>query len=229
MSRRADLDTFYRLLDELRQRCGGHRLLRDCQGKSGWPERGVYFFFEDGEFREDGITSRVVRVGTHAVSVGSKTTLWTRLRGHRGGRDGGGNHRGSIFRLRIGEALMQKVQFPDCIRESWGRGGTAPKQTRLDEAPLELAVSEYICTMPFLWLSLTDEASPKSKRAYLERNSIALLSNFGKSPIDSPSNAWLGGLSPEPTITASGLWNTNHVTASHEPAFLRFFAESIRA
>ena len=79
MSRQSDLDEFYRLLGELRSRLGGCRMLRDCTGKNGWPERGIYFFFEDGEFREDGVTPRVVRVGTHAVSEGSKTTLWTRL------------------------------------------------------------------------------------------------------------------------------------------------------
>ena len=74
------------------------------------PRRGVYFFFEPGELREDGRTPRVVRVGTHAVSAGSRTTLWTRLRDHRGhviGRHvGGGNHRASIFRRHVGSALL---------------------------------------------------------------------------------------------------------------------------
>src|ERR1700751_3970240 len=118
MSRRDDLDELYRLLHELRQRVGGYRVLRDCHGRSGWPKLGVYFFFEDEEFREDGVTPRVVRVGTQAVSKNSKTKLWTRLRSHRGNRTGGGNHRGSIFRLRVGEALLEKTHIADRIRES---------------------------------------------------------------------------------------------------------------
>lgn len=75
MSRREDLNEFYRILDELQQRVGGCRRLQECAGKSGWPERGVYFFFEDGEFREDQKTLRVVRVGTHAITATSRTTL----------------------------------------------------------------------------------------------------------------------------------------------------------
>src|SRR5688572_17482459 len=104
--RRADLDRLYRLLSELDDRVGGSRLLRDSVARSGWPARGVYFFFEPGEVREDGRIPRVVRVGTHAVSTGSKTTLWARLASHRGRTAGGGNHRASVFRRHIGSALL---------------------------------------------------------------------------------------------------------------------------
>ena len=127
MSRQRDIDRFYALLHDLSRRVGGCRLLRDCSGNSGWPQRGVYFFFENGEFREDGITPRGVRVGTHAVSTNSKAKLWNRLRTHRGNRNGGGNHRGSIFRLRVGEALLKDADYAEHIRESWGDGGSAPK------------------------------------------------------------------------------------------------------
>jgi hypothetical protein len=112
MNRTEDLNEFYGILGELLVRVGGCRRLSDCTGKSGWPERGVYFFFEDGEFREDQTTLRVVRVGTHAITATSKTTLWNRLHTHRGHSDLGGNHRGSIFRKRIGEALW-KEDAPD--------------------------------------------------------------------------------------------------------------------
>ena len=81
--RRRDLDRLYGLLAELRERLGGYKYLRDCNGRMSWPKRGVYFIFEDGELREDGHTPRVVRVGTHAVSAGSRTTLWNRLSQHR--------------------------------------------------------------------------------------------------------------------------------------------------
>lgn len=229
MSRQCDLDLFYRILGDLKQKLGGCRILRGCTGKSGWPPRGVYFFFESGELRADEVTPRVVRAGTHAVSSGSRTILWNRLRTHRGHGDGSGNHRGSIFRLRVGQALLTTKQYPMEIVQSWGRGGTAAKYVRLAETSLEKDVSNYVGQMPFLWLELDDEPSPNSKRAYLERNSIALLSNFGKPPIDAPSDVWLGRRSPEPTICESGLWNTNHVGEAYDPAFLDFFAEVVRS
>lgn len=77
-----DVDKFYAFLHELGARIGGQRKLRECTSASGWPSQGVYFFFEDGETRLDG-SPRVVRVGTHALTTKSTTTLWNRLSTHR--------------------------------------------------------------------------------------------------------------------------------------------------
>jgi hypothetical protein len=139
------MNEFYEILGELRERVGGCRRLCECKGKSGWPERGVYFFLEDGEFREDQKTLRVVRVGTHAITATSKTTLWNRLHTHRGHSDLGGNHRGSIFRKRIGEALLESEAasqpHPDlgcseqCFRSRpRGRGSAGTGSERLRRA-----------------------------------------------------------------------------------------------
>ena len=38
--------------------------------------------------------------------------------------------------------------------------------------------------MSFLWLPIGDEPGPNSRRGYMERNAIALLSNYGKDPLD---------------------------------------------
>lgn len=228
MSRKRDLDAFYRTIAELKRKLGDCRRLRECSGRDSWPQRGVYFFFEPNEFRANGTMPRVVRVGTHAISAGSCTTLWQRLITHRGHEDGRGNHRGSIFRLRIGQALISAKRYPAAKAKSWGSGGTAPKEIRLAEIPLEKRVSEYIGHMPFLWLEIDDEPSSNSKRAYLERNSIALLSNFGRVAIDPPSRNWLGAASPERAIRESGLWNTKHVDDEYDPAVLDFFSKSVR-
>ena len=64
MSRLSDLVIFYEMLEALEQRCGGKRLLRDCDGRQNWPQRGVYFFFEKGERRTQ------TRGGARAVRVG---------------------------------------------------------------------------------------------------------------------------------------------------------------
>ena len=88
------------------------------------------------------------------------------------------------------------------------------------ELPVEQEVSQIIGKMPILWLLIDDEAGPKSKRAYIERHSIALLSNYNRSQYDSPSADWLGGwLAPE-RVKKSGLWNQRHVEANYDPAFL---------
>ncbi len=68
-----DLKRFYAALDALARKTNGARLLSACDGRMGWPERGVYFFQERGENRTDtGSGPRVVRVGTHALKDGSK-------------------------------------------------------------------------------------------------------------------------------------------------------------
>jgi hypothetical protein len=105
-----DLLRFYRFLGALEERLGGTRALAQCTGKMSWPRRGVYFFTEEGEGRSDtGGGPRIVRVGTHALKAGAQTTLWNRLSQHRGVvRSGGGNHRGSIFRLIVGTALIER-------------------------------------------------------------------------------------------------------------------------
>ena len=93
-----------------RERVGGARTLGACSGRLGLPRRGVYFFMEDGEVRSDsGTGPRIVRVGTHALTEGSGTKLWSRLSQHRGPtKSGGGNHRGSIFRLIVGTSVMAR-------------------------------------------------------------------------------------------------------------------------
>lgn len=219
-----DLDRFYAILDTLLARLGGYRYLRGATARSGWPERGVYFFFEDGELREDGRSLRVVRVGTHAVSAGSRTTLWNRLAQHKGvaggSLPGGGNHRGSIFRRHVGTALLNGGTYPAAIGQTWGRGSSAPRQVIAAEYPLERDVSAHLGGLPFLWLAVPDPASATSDRRILETNAIALLSNYGRSPIDPPSATWLGHRASDPAIRGSGLWNVNHVTEGYDPAFL---------
>jgi hypothetical protein len=74
--------------------------------------------------------------------------------------------------------------------------------------------------MPFLWLAIEDEAGPESLRGYIERNSIALLSNYGKPILDPPSSQWLGGQCDRELVRKSGLWNSRHVDEGYEPAFL---------
>ena len=226
MNRQHHLSEFYSLLDRLASRCGGHRSLSQCSGDMVWPLRGVYFFFEPGEFRShSGQGLRVVRVGTHAVSHGSRTKLWHRLVQHRGTEAGGGNHRGSGFRKLVGEALS--ARSPDLAMPSWGQGQSGTPLIRQAELPLEQAVSSHIGAMPFVWIAICDEASKQSQSAFIERNAIALLSNAGSpdaNALDRASPGWLGARSGHADVLRSGLWNSRDVTAAYDPAFLEQFA-----
>lgn len=214
---RDELERFYGLLARLEEQPGQGRRLADHTGRSTWPARGVYFFREPGESRtaRHGVL-RIVRVGTHAVSANSKSTLWGRLRTHRGGRTGGGNHRSSIFRLHVGAAMLARdgAELP-----TWGIGSSALKPVRVGEASHEQRVSAYIGAMSVLWVEVPDEPGPASARAHVERNAIALLSN-GFNPADRPSGDWLGLRSPHEEIRRSGLWNLNHVERRHDSGFL---------
>ncbi len=123
-SRLQDVQRFYRILDELETRVGGKRTLAEAHGRMKWPTRGVYFFFEPGEQRTTSVNGpRVVRVGTHGLKAGSKSTLWKRLRQHRGTLSGkyagGGNHRGSVFRLHVGTALINRDDWDVDIAAQW--------------------------------------------------------------------------------------------------------------
>lgn len=227
MNRVEHITAFYAHLQELERRSGGKRTLADCHGRMGWPERGIYFFFESDECRSDsGAGPRVVRVGTHGLTAKSRATLWNRLRQHRGTQSPpGGNHRGSIFRLLIGEALIARGVIAGA--DSWGHGSNAPRAVKATERQAEKQVSRYISAMPFLFLAVPDNPGPDSQRGYIERNAIAMLSNYTTAMIDPPSPQWLGISSTRERVRRSGLWNSNHVDEDYSPAFLNVLGELI--
>jgi hypothetical protein len=215
------LTELYGLLGDLSRRTGGPRVLRECAGSTGWPERGVYFFFEPGETRPDG-SPRVVRVGTQGLTSGSSSTLWKRLHQHKGQRSGGGNHRGSVFRLHVGAALIARGDV--AAVSTWGQRSSAARAIRDTERQIEEAVSAYIGSMPFLWVSVNDEPSATSDRGIIEAGSIAALSRLANRTAGPPSAAWLGNFSARPDIRNSGLWNVRHVTDPVSDRFLERLA-----
>jgi hypothetical protein len=209
---------FYRVMRGLYEAQDGGRRIRECSGKMSWPERGVYFIIEDHPASTRNQVPRITRVGTHAVSTGSRTSLWDRVSTHRGTGRGTGSHRSSIFRLHIGRALMNlhhTGNWPD----SWSKGQTASASVRDAETSLERLVSSTIGDMRLLWLNVPDTAGPASDRAYIERNAIGLLS---RSVLLSPilKRSWLGKSSADWRIAVSGLWNLDHLFIRPDPVFL---------
>lgn len=222
-ARLGQVRNFYALLDELAASTAGYRTLATTSSASGWPQRGVYFFFEPGESRaQSGNGPRVVRVGTHALKAGAQSTLWSRLAQHKGSeRSGGGNHRGSIFRLIVGDALLSSRGQ---IHPTWGQGSNAPAPVKAAELTLEQEVSTLIRDMPFLCLPINDEPGPASVRGVVERNAIALLNNASRDPIDPPSATWLGLSCRRGLARSAGLWNSDHVGAAFDPRTLDLMA-----
>jgi hypothetical protein len=183
----------------------------------------VYFFFEPGEVRPNG-APRLVRVGTHAVSAGSGTTLWNRLSQHRGSTSGGGNHRGSVFRLHVGGALLSRDDTLAPKPETWSKGGSSPtSEAKASEAHVEHAVSRCIGAMPFTWVEIDDEPSAASLRAVVERHSLGLLSSAIAAGLEGPSPAWLGHHCRHETVRGCKLWNVKCVDGGYDPSFLDTF------
>lgn len=215
------IDRFYELVARLEELPNQGLPLGEYTGRSPWPDRGVYFFFEPGEYRaHERSAARVVRVGTHAVSAGSKSSLWGRLRAHLGRRDGSGSHRSSIFRLHVGAALLQRNDGSHVT--SWGSDRPADAPAQRSEADHERRVSEYLSQMRVMWVRVDDEPGKASHRGFIERNVIALISNKLMPP-DPPSSHWLGLHSARLEIQSSGLWNVNHVEDDYDAAFLDIF------
>ncbi|MDB6088374.1 MAG: hypothetical protein JWN85_1158 [Gammaproteobacteria bacterium] len=229
-SRADDLIRLYWIFEGLEASSRGKRFLAQLAPAASWPRRSVYFFFEPGEVRTgSGHGPRLVRIGTHALGAGARSTLHQRLRQHAGRASGsGGNHRGSIFRLLVGEALIARGDCPPC--PSWGVKGDIGKAAAglcmerealaAAEEPIEAAVSVYLGQLPFLWLPIEDEPGPDSLRGFIERNVIALASGLHEPVIDSPSSSWLGLNSGRDKVRRSGLWNQRHVEEDYVPDFL---------
>lgn len=217
------LDRFYAALTALIER-QGLVTLRERLRRRDLPRRGVYFFFDERERRSHGDALRVVRVGTHALKRGARSTLRGRLRQHLGTRAGHGNHRGSVFRLHVGAALLAR---DGSSLETWGVGSSASAVVRRAEREHEHHVSRYVARLRVVTLGIEDDPGPDSLRGYVERNAIALLANVGR-VVDPPSVGWLGHVAHRATVRESGLWNVNHVGAIADPAFAKRLNDLVR-
>ena len=176
--------------------------------KISLPKRGVYVFLDPNEDTiYSNILPRIVRIGTHAVSNGSKSTIRQRLIAHYGTQSSsGGNHRSSVFRKHIGTALL-KGKFSDKRLNSWGKGSNAKKDIKDKEEWLELKVSSEIRKLWCCVFEIDDMPSKNSKRSTIEKLLINLLSN---SNIDLISKNWLGKNSDSKEIMNTGLWNIQY-------------------
>ncbi|MCA0401557.1 MAG: hypothetical protein LCH38_12160 [Proteobacteria bacterium] len=212
-SRLHDVNKLYNWID--RQRDEGKVFSFASLSTSPVPKRGVYLFLDPDEPNLRRRGPRVVRIGTHAVSAGSQASLRGRLRNHLGPSNAIGNHRGSIFRLHVGRAMLEAGAGHASL-PSWGDGQDAKTDIKALEQAHELEVSNYLQRLELVLFDVDDPPSKDSLRARIEAQLIALFSD-GLKVLDRPSSAWLGRHSPVISIRQSGLWNVRGVGARYDP------------
>jgi hypothetical protein len=216
--RRTAVARSYAMFAHLAKSMGLHPL-RELLLAEDLPKQGVYFFFDDGEpTKFSTIVPRLVRVGTHGVSVGSVATLRNRLRTHLGTRAGAGNHRASVFRLHVGRAIIERDKLHQ-FYPNWGKGQSAPRDITELEAPLESKVSEYIGNLRVLFIPVLDTAGTGSMRATIEQQFISMFTE-NLCAIEDSSLSWLGRFSDKPSIRDSGLWNVRDVGNEYDLKFI---------
>lgn len=210
-SRIRDLTDLYRLIRKARG--DGDVFPFSALSSKKLPGRGVYIFLDTAERNFLGDNFRIVRIGTHAVSIGSKASLKDRLKNHLGPQSGIGNHRGSVFRRHIGAALLNA---DGAVLPSWGIGQHAASEVQRLEAEHERRVTDYISRLEVFIIPVDDKPTKHSMRAHVESQLIGLCSEELMC-IDKPSRAWLGLHSPEKDIVQSGLWNLRDVGRRYVP------------
>jgi hypothetical protein len=223
LDRERAVQALYKLFENLSGQ--GLFSLRDALQKP-LPTQGVYFFFDPNEqTRFSDRVPRLVRIGTHGVSAGSKATLRDRLRAHLGTADGYGNHRSSVFRLHVGEAIIRKkdlrTKFPN-----WGKGQNAGPEVKYAERSLEKAVSEYISKLILMFIEVPDKATKRSARSTIETLSIALFTE-DYLPVESSSEDWLGHFSQHEVIERTGLWNIRDVGTKTDTRIVQLISDRI--
>ncbi|MGD9994716.1 MAG: DUF6884 domain-containing protein [Salinivirgaceae bacterium] len=201
------INDLYEIFNSFKKQKGKILKLKELVKSEFVPTKGLYVFFNEDEQRILTPTqNRIVRVGTHAVSEGAKSKLYQRLKQHKGMNSLDGNHRSSIFRLHVGNALIQKNNL-EC--NTWGQNIKINEKQKKQESIIEKMVSEYIGEMPVLLININDNSSKFSDRSYIEQNMIALLSdNF--LPIDVQYENWLGNYSIHEAVRSSSLWNVDY-------------------
>lgn len=223
-SRPPNLQEFYQKLGVLHDQTDGPYYLSDVDGSLEWPDRGIYVFFSaDTDLELDPVDEwRIVRIGTVGDCTGSSSTLWDRLRAHRGTKQGdyadGGNSRGSIFRKHLGRAIIEDEK----LHEKYPNWGTPHRnlpddittpELRAQEHPLEQRVSSRIRELPFLVIDIPGEPGPDCDRARIEKNLIALTAHARRTTPALKKDGWIGHQSPHAEVAKTGLWNIDHVNA----------------
>lgn len=181
------------------------------------PENGVYIFFELGEevIPQGNVVDRIVRIGAHIKDYRFRG----RIRQHYGYKNSlKGNKNGSVFRKHVGGALLRKANPQDPRLKDW----------LTQDGPSFIEVEEMVSSIlrenfTFSCIRVDD----KEERLNLER---ALIAQFAKYPLGSPSKDWLGLNADSEKVRKCGLWNSQHIDKEPmTPAEFKRFKELVES
>lgn len=210
------------MLAELEDKIGGSWRCF-CVGELAPP--GVYFYFDPKEPRSD--TGK----GNRVVYVGETGCIGRRLCEH-----WWGSRQNSQYQQVVGEAIIKSrnLDIP-----SWGSKkelatrkkaalflGIPKQEINSKEYSIDVEVSEYIQSMSVLYVSVND----LKKRRMIERNAIALLSNYCPNidQLDRHSRGWVGCHSGREKLCNSGLW-CEMKKKQCDPVFLKILAGYVKS
>lgn len=80
----------------------------------------------------------------------------------------------------------------------------------------------------FFGSRLTMWPVPRVTEDLIERNAVALLSNYAKAAVDPPSQVWLGKDCTRERVRLFGMWNSNHVDEQYDPRFLNVLVRHVK-
>jgi len=170
-----------------------------CEPTKDLPQKGIYFFYEQGEICSHTDKPRIVRVGIH----GQKATLRTRLRQHYRL-----NREGSVFRKHLGTALLKKKGTPDDEIIEWKDGRKSPRWNNFKATEDEV---DRILPSRFFFKVVAVEDGEERKKPEEK-----LIASLAACPQCRPSKGWLGQYAWSEKIRKSGLWNSNHVDSENK-------------
>jgi len=100
---------------------------------------------------------------------------------------------------------------------------------RENEYALEKEVSDYIRSLPLLWVNVPGEPRPDCDRAQLEKNLIGLVAHGRKTVPGLIRDEWLGRQANNASITRTGLWNLEHTAGLYDQSVIDEFQSYIQA
>jgi len=182
------------------------------------PKNGIYFFYEKDEAsKHDGVSRRIVRVGTHKGN-----NFRSRMNDHFLFNERKMNFNSvkaapkdrSIFRKNIGRALLNKEE--DDYLKIWNIDFT-PRKNRdkyhhlrdiNEEKEIESRITNILRDdFSFRFLLIDNETKRIGNRG-LESS---LIGTIAKCELCKPSERWLGNHSPVDAIRNNGLWLVQHL------------------
>ena len=229
MSRLEDLRRFYGLLDELESHLGGKRQLASLGEFRGWPQRGVYFFFEPGEVRQD------LGTGPRAAASGhARFGCWRAVDDQAAAaRPASGNERRWRQSSRVN---LQAPGRPGIAGEGrlallslWALKAIRPKSLALGVERVALGPSRgsrgagglRVYRLAIVPLARDRGRTGAREHAQVRRTQrYRLVEQPWTRSTGRTVDSWLGLLLNRRRVQRSGLWNQHHVEEGHEPGFL---------